>query len=476
MIEHSFPRWLRILTCISVTMAAAGCDDIGSPGMHADSGSDIEDTDDATPSASIEFQATLSEKIPTVVRVNGTIEMEGFLEAAVSFGDDGSFAQVASVVLEDGGFETLLVGLKPDTAYDVRVECTGLDGTVESPPTQVITGPKPTTLPPLERSVGAAEDSPTGFFVTSFIPEPNYAVILDGDGEIVWWYPLSPGKAATTRLSPDHSRIWALDGSALLSVSLDGEQTDLYSTDTCHHDFTFVNDGTVACLASERRTVAGCGDHIEGDVIVEFDVKTGDRKAMSMWDIIEFDCDDVVDGNPFPMWGHANAIDYDPVEDAYIVSFSHWGALYAIDRQTATVRWSLGGADSDFVLVDHPDGTWFNDSHGFHLVGDRILVFDNGSDTLRSEVVGYHLDFDTFEASPWLEYGPGQPMYVYALGDVSMAGNGQILSTWSTAGQLMAHDQGGNPIWQFNTTLGHGLGYTTWVPSLRRESGGLPME
>jgi len=34
------------------------------------------------------------------------------------------------------------------------------------------------------------------------------------------------------------------------------------------------------------------------------------------------------------MWVHANAIDYDPVQDVYIVSFATWDALYAFDRQT----------------------------------------------------------------------------------------------------------------------------------------------
>ncbi len=455
------PRLRYLFPFVTVLLAwlAPGCETITQPPSPGD--------DPLPPPDTITLQTALAEHVPAVVRVTGTVAADGSHPGEVSYSIDGNDSLSAPFTLIDGAFEALLVGLKPATDYRVQAQVYGPDWSVESEPVQVTTGPLPAELPALSLTVGTPEDGPGGFIVTTLVADEDYAVILDGDGEIVWWRSIGNGSTATARLSPDRSELWTLGGGKLMVFGLDGTVVEkIESVGGAHHDFTFTDDDHLAYLTSEQRTIEGCGEEIVGDAIVEMDLATGEMEYLSFWDLLEFDCSDITETQQaYPIWGHANAIDYDPFHDAYIVSFYFWEALYAIDRQTGAVLWILGGEDSSFRFDDGSE-KWFASSHQFHLLEDRILVFDNGDDLMQSRIIGYELDFDRLEVSSWFSWTTEPETYVYALGDISMLANDQVLSTWSTAGQLILHGPNFRPVWQLNVALGHGLGYSTWVPSL----------
>lgn len=421
-----------------------------------------------------DVRAEVSDVVPTVVTVHVEIadaEAGEIDDVAVAFGAGASLDRAAGAVSDgEGGFLATLFGLKPATEYTYRVEAVLDGGPLTDEERTVTTGPAPPDLPDIEVDRLQPDEATGGFLVTQLISVPSVAAILDADGDYVWW--LRDEQAGhpmvhRVRFSGDRGHVLhqtsssetneygepvlqirstTLDGSVHRAISIAGED---------HHDFEELPDGTVAVLRSDH--IAVDGDEIEGDRIVEIRPDGTEHQVWSLWDDVTYDPDFPTD--PEMGWSHANAIDYDPVQDVYYVSVCRFDAIFKIDRGTGELLWRFGGPDSDFATADGSKDL-LDEQHQFDVIGDEILVFDNRPDLFDgSRVVRYRLDEATGTATLLWEYQSDPSFSCYALGDVQQLASGNTLVTWSTAGQVEELGKDGAPVWRLNVELGGGIGY-----------------
>ncbi len=430
--------------------------------------SETDETDTAT--ESIDLTIEQSEIATTVFTVWWDAVTEGAV-AYVEFSlEEAEEATVAPAQEEEGVYRAVILGLKASRSYTLRaVEERGGE-TLTSDDYEVTAGDAPAALPTLE-AVPLDDAASGGFLATSIVTNPPTAVIIDAEGDYVWWYSFPEHrKYQMSRATPARdlqSVFLRLDVTGGTSVGIyelawDGTEETLYETTENHHDFVELPDGTLAFPLTDAREI----DETEvfGDKITELTPSTG--VTVDVWSI--HDSDEFVDGVDQAFdWTHTNALDYDEDEEVYYAGHRNLDSIFKIDRATGEVIWRLGGTDSSFTFDQHVP---MDTQHQFDVVGDSIYVFDNSEYNMESRVIRYDLDVGAGTATTGWTYEPDPPMYNVALGDVMELENGNVLVTWSLLGQIDEVDADGNLLWQLNTSLGGVFGYTRWYDSLYADS------
>ncbi len=425
------------------------------------------------PDLDLDVQLTVSDAMPTVATATWDVGTPGCGGAFVQWGRDTDMTRRARAWIDDQGHaRAVLAGLKPQTLYHAQVVEVLNGEHLLSDRLTVETGSLPV------QSVGVTEqvDEPgrtAGLYVaTSLYSNRGAAVILDGDGDVVWSHQpeLAWPQQFISRVRPSRVGEWInynvsggqeqgltqVDSTrAIVRVSLDGSQQQVLLLPDTHHDFFELGDGTLALLRYDRREVEG--QTWIGDEIVELAPDGSERRVWSTWDRFELD-EDVA--GPGASWTHANALFYDKDDDAYLVSLRNLDCIVKVDRASGEVVWVLGGEHSDFAL---PDGerSLFHHQHQFHLVDGGIVVFDNGLvEQVDSRVVEYALDKGSGRAEPVWEQHADPPMFNAALGDVYRLEGGNTLITWSQAGQIEEVTPAGDVVWRVRAQLGAGFGFS----------------
>ena len=437
-----------------------------------------------------QVQAEVSPTMPTAVHVQwkASADIDG---AYVEFGHGTLDYRATATVDPDGTARATLLGLKPSRAVQYRiVEVTG-DAHRTGEQAEITTGARPTALPTIQLERAPHSGRQPGFLVTSLLAGPPAAVILDGDGDYVWWHIPDGTDVYVSRAYYSRVSAYVLylvtstaggigDASGerrLVKVSADGSDVQTLDVQGVHHDFFELGDGTVALLEYDVREVDGV--EVQGDRIVELSPGGSRRTVWSVWDHATYD-----PGSQHLAgqgWTHANALDYDRGTDTYQVSLCNFDAIWTIDRTTGVVVERIGGADSDYRLADGSTAL-FSRQHQFERLDGGLLVFDNGDpDRGRSRVLEYTLDRQAGLAVPAWEYELDEPAFCMSLGDVTRLRSGHTVSTWSTQGQVDVLAPDGSLAWRLRADLGGALGYARWRDSLYDTvdvwtSGKLPLE
>jgi hypothetical protein len=356
-----------------------------------------------------------------------------------------------------------LLGLKSDTSYTYRVVVGG-----ETSPWQTVrTGYLPTGLPSFTKQ----GDGQTEFILVPVLGALTSIVILDQDGDIVWYHQDDRDlDFYRARLSIDGKSLiynaasvsgTPADNSELVRVALDGSGSSSIAVPLLAHDFVEHADGTIGAMVVEYRDFEGT--MLRGDSIVEIDPEGNQTTVWTSWDC--FDPAEVT-GDAIEMgWTFGNALDYDPVEDAYYFGMRNFSSITKIDRQTAECEWVLGayGRTIDFA----PGSARFLHQHQFHLQGNRILIFDNeGSTDDDSRVLEFELDFDANLATEVWSYRSEPTVSSFVLGEPTRLPDGDVFIAWSAAGQLERVSPEGVSRWKLNTGSGFGFGFNTLATSL----------
>jgi hypothetical protein len=452
-------RWTFTLLAAALVLLCAGCE-----------GDDDDDT--AGDDLACDVNVELSELIPTVATVTFSADLSGVDTAVVEFGLDDDYGMVAPAASDGaGGHKATLVGMKASMDYHFRPVFTA-GGVAEACADQELTtGPTPTDLPGLD--VTAGEGDFDGFFVMSLLSTPSAAVIVDRDGDYVWWHQEISADFPVPRavLSHDRTRMLYLGRLPdeeidyehnIFQVALDGSTVDTLPVPDGHHDFLELPDGTFAVNTHDGRDM-GNGE-VQGDKVLEYDLDGNTTEIWSVWDWIDYDPEHPVD--PGTAWTHTNALDYLPDEDVYYISVRNFDTIFGFERSTGEVFRTIGGILSDYEL-EPEDGEWFDKEHQFTIQGDDLLVFANGVDVQNgSRVLGYHLDDEAGVATNNYRYEAEHPLFCYTYGDVNRMPSGNMLVTWSTSGQLEEVDEAGEILYQLRASMGGGFGYTTFLESL----------
>ncbi len=447
---------------------ASGCQSGTQDDSATSGGTDSADSADSAVPLVFEVSAIVSEVIPTVVTVTWTTTLP-IDEPVVEFGQDEDYGRQAPAVDQgNGSFSALLLGLKPSQTLHLRA-CGQHQGQVVcSDDHQETTGPVPPELPGLLVPATEATQLSGGFLVTSLVSKPPTAVILDRDGDYVWWYQSGEDSYQMTRAQLSRDGQWMLfrvDMSNGISwtqsrVRLDGSEEEQHLIEDLHHDFVELPDGTLTLIRGDQQQVGE--ELVLGDKLTELGSDGSLNDFWSLWDHLEYDPEVVAE--PAWDWSHANALDHDEQENVYYVAFRKLSTLLKIDGDSGEVLWQFGGLESDFELTS---GEWPVTQHQFQIDGDRLLLFDNGADrTEPARVAEYQLDEQNWLAEETWSYAPEPPLICLALGDVSRLPNENVLITWSGQGQIDEITPQGELLWRLRTERSAFFGYTSWVESL----------
>ncbi len=474
---------LRILCRAPVILAMAfplGCTSRGGDLLERDGVGTGNDKETDTPGAGdtgtgeaicgdIEASWTLSEQIPTVAVVTWSTSLPSVSGGRVEFGRDGAVEYLAPIEPAAPERRTTLLGMKPSTAYDFQVVLEGDGVTCRSRTDRIETGPRATGLP-IPRVTTFDPAAISGDFIVTSLATKRTVFILDKDGDIVWWYNFGNADYegedllgfSRVHMSWDAAHMWGCNinfgrgNGRLYRVSMDGAVEDEPEITNHHHDFAVLPDNRLALLEfdddGQPNGEGTCERIVERDADGNYEVIYPLREGLSTL------------ATPTE-WCHANAIHYDPAEDAYYVSVLIQSLIVKIDRAERRLLWVLDGdtpAESDF-----PGVTWVH-QHGFHPLGDgTLLLFNNNDDAGDmgpSHALAIALDDEQGAATLLWRYEDSIscPM----LGDVQRLSNGNTLVTYSTAGTFQELDGERQLVREITFGLGDAVGYADARQSL----------
>jgi hypothetical protein len=379
--------------------------------------------------------------------------------------------------MDDGSYEAVVTGLKPDTDIDIVAVATTGGVRFEGEGLSYSTGSAPAFLPSTtvwrDETIGAASG---GFLITSLLPA-GPPVILDDDGDYVWW--CDPGLDDPFTISPVQP---ARDGTGLLyllwtgqtlggaydetrkliKVAWDGTTIGEIEAPDAHHDFTELPDGAIAMIVYDTQVIDG--EPLHGDRLVERTFDGDEVEIWSIWDAVPYDPDLEVQNDE--TWGHSNAVRYDEIEDVYYLSSYNFSALFKIDRRTGETLWTLGSGQGGFTLTEGQQ--WFRHQHRMQPLDDgRLLLFDNQLGTEgNSRVV--ELDIDEAQRRVDIVWSAQSdpPLDVYSFGNPVRCDSGHTFVDWSTSGQIDEFDVDGDLLWRLNLPMGAAFGYASWTETL----------
>ncbi len=310
-------------------------------------------------------------------------------------------------------------------------------------------------LTPASLKVSGRASGPV-FLAPKRTPGQNGPMILNADGELVWFHPLPKG------LTADDFGVQTYEGKPVLVWwegkfqkqgfgygewviadqsykeitrvrAGDGMQGDL-------HEIQLTNRGTalVAIYHRVKRDLTDVGSVKDADVldslIQEIDIKTG--KVLFQWSAL----DHVGIGETYTNipkkagvvsdYFHINSIDELPDGNLLVSARNTW-ALYEIDKRTGDVIWRLGGRRSDFAMAEGTRFAWQHDAR--RQADGTITLFDNESMPKIGDVTRLlTLDVDETTRQVKLRRALTHPRKILsgAEGNAQLLGDGGMFSGW----------------------------------------------
>jgi hypothetical protein len=396
----------------------------------------------------VQLASAVDERAPGTVGIVGwSIGVADVVAAEIQFGLDTNYGTVAPVDLDEPGFRTLLLGMKPKAIYHFRILARDRSTTYESRDYEIQTGPAMAadTLAGFEIFDESGRDP--GFIVTSFWSGAGseMVIIVDPDGDIVWSYDVGASGIARAALSADGRHIWIVlsnpNGGPLARITLDGLDAQVFGNEVASHDIAPVVGDTMAFLEYGED---------DCDSLYEIDGSGATREV--------FELSDYVAEGGFPNC-HANAVGYSRNLDTFVFS-SLLEDVFLIPREGGEVR-QLS------QIVPGGNATWGGTQHGVQLLGGSILLYANDEGNPEG-------GFNSGGPSTVLEYAldDGRELWRYEgdeytsnLGGVQRLPNGNTLVTHSNEGIIREVDASGQTILEI-TSGGGAFGYSSWRSSL----------
>jgi len=282
-------------------------------------------------------------------------------------------------------------------------------------------------------------------------------MIVDNNGELVWFRPLSANATATLR--PFNVRVQEYRGQRVLTwfqgaavnghgqgnyLIADSAYQTLHEVRAGHgyqgdlHEFLITDAGTAlfTCYGEVQADLTALGGSATGHyfdgVVQEVDIATG--KVLFQWR-----CDEHIDfaesyAPVAALWDpfHVNSINV-ASDGNLIVSCRNTWTVYKVERPSGKILWRLGGKKSDFTIGP---GAHFEWQHNVTpQPGGRLTVFDNGAGdtTVEKQSRGLLLALDEQRRTVTLSrqfLHPSPAVRTSALGSVQLLPDGHVFMGW----------------------------------------------
>ena len=370
----------------------------------------------------------------------------------------------------------VVVGLRPETQYNMFVEAVGKGGTVSSDTVSFTTGALDAFL--ATAHLTGATPLSGGYVIANLGNGGNgYLTVFDSTGQVAWYKkfagkPLAEAKQQanghfTAILTNTHGDA-PIVGSAV-EIALDGSIVRTFTVPASspyiddHELLLLFQNGTydgALFLAYNQRHVnlsssGGPADTVlTAHQLIRQDANGDQHVAFDGWD--HFDASQNVE----PVSGqvdfdHPNSISLDH-DGNYVVSWRDRDEITKIDATTGAIIWTLASPlsklTSDFTITGDPLNG-FSAQHSVRVLdnGD-LLLFDNGTrhSTLATRVVEYKLDEAAHTATMVWQYTHTPPIYTQFTGSVQRLQNGNTFIGWAWPPTVAATEvaSDGTTVWE----------------------------
>ena len=403
-----------------------------------------------------------------------------------------------------------------------------------------VTAPSlPDDFPPLDVAVREPARMAPGLTLFNLPSEQpgiaNYVAVVDDQGHVAWAHRSEDPVRAVTVLPEgrlvmlvgrERLRFLAFSGEVEQEWTAAGSGTEPGDAEvdalTFHHEMIALDQGHLAVLSAEIRTVDGYPVHEEanppvapqevvGDVLLELD-PTG--AVVNRWPLLDLldptrvGRDSVSSqwwasylGGDQRDWSHGNSIDWDPATDDLLISLRHQDALLRLHRPTGALRWILAPQanwatpwSDSLLLPAAPTDTPPYHSHGAEFFDGGVVVFDNHNHGASAGEPPLD-DADIVSRALWLTIDEtagtwttafafddlGEPTFFDFGGDADGLANGNLLLSpghaWKGPGQPMTGGQilevdpsDGTVVWHLQIPDGwNGVDRVARIPGLYPE-------
>ena len=291
------------------------------------------------------------------------------------------------------------------------------------------------------------------------------AMILDPEGELVWFRPTKPDTVMNFRTATYKGEpvlTWwqgrALRGLGVgFHVIVDstyrevaripaggGRQSDL-------HEFLLTPRGTAVVTSYEVRTVdlspvsGPSSGKVVGAIFQEIAIPSA--RVIFEWrslDHVAIDESHVpYDGKPYDYF-HINSVDID-ADGHYLVSARNTWGIYKVHSVTGKVLWRLGGKRSDFQMGPGTRFAWQHDAR-HHEEGRILTLFDNSAAppvARRSRALVLALDRRNRVATLARSYAHPQGLLVPFMGNAQLLPDGHVVVGWGGLPNVTEFRSGG---------------------------------
>ena len=398
-----------------------------------------------------------------------TLEVRGADSVAVHYRPAGrggtSYVATPAVPVTGGSATISVLGLRPETRYELEGVAFGTGGRVIAPSIQLTTGALPPDVPEFT-AVGA---SPSPGYV--LFAAGGYLVVVDNDGRVVW-YRRSPGGTILNAMAqppgryvvrpstptPDDIEPW-------FEIDPSGEETRTFGCtgglQPRLHDLIGEPDGGYWILCDETRSMdlSALGGSSAARVVGTVVQHVGaDGALLFQWSAFDhFELADLPPSDlagPTVNWTHGNAIDLD-VDGNLLVSFRSLNEIAKIDARTGAVLWRMGGRANEFTFVG-ATAPPFARQHGVRASAPgEILLLDNRGDPSQSSAERWTVDAPTRTARLVQSYASTPGVTTDIGGSVQPLPGGRLLVSFGTAGRVEEYDASGAVVWRMTGNPGY---------------------
>lgn len=389
--------------------------------------------------------------IPTVAVVTYTTDLTGVTGGQIDFGLPGGPMMTAPIDTTQATPKTLLLGMKGGKSYTYHITLKAPAGDCTSQDFTFMTGAVPSSVPKPTVTIMNAAMHDKGFIVASGGLMGTTTVIIDSDGDVVWWA-TGPAQNSRSHMSWDGSHMYMMSlnvqnsGSGKITyLGMDGSgSTDVTGVVASHHDMTAIPGGFATPLWNKSGIDAPCS-------LVEF--------ANDTWKTttVIADMSTVYNSSTF----HTNAVHYYASDNTYTLGDRN-PSLYVKVSRTGSLIWQFGGSSPKDASKNFSGVTAWMVNHGHHLLADGTFLFFNNN---SNEAWGYKLNTTSMTASKTFMYtASGATSMV--LGDVQGLPNGNVLITFSNSAQIHEVTTSGTLVMKVSTNANSGFGYSEFRESL----------
>jgi hypothetical protein len=416
--------WLAPVACAATLGACGGASPVGTAVLASDSAASIAaanpvavspapGTPDASPSTQIGFLGGAGTQVSDVHAVGSKSGSHAGVLRAYSTGTGESFLPAHAFVSGErvrvtakvsSGGATHSASTSFTVAHQASIDESEFANRPGDPGAVQHYSSAPTLTPSTLHITTPARPgaTPGDFFLAPYQGEGTPGpMIVDQNGNLVWFHPLPAGEQATNFKVQQYQGkpVLAWWQGRIIKVGFGQGEDVLYNTAYQEvariragngyladlHEIRVTPEGTAWIDAFDPVSMNLSSAHgasngvLTDSVVEEIDIKTG----LVMWEWhalghIPFGESHVgAPGTSYPWdYVHINSVDPGTNGDVLLSSRSTW-TLYDVDLRSGAVRWRLGGDRSSFKLGAGTHTYWQHDAEW--QPGGMVSVFDNGS-------------------------------------------------------------------------------------------------